>query len=135
MNLSAKFLESVCDINSFTYASGDWVELSEGDSATIYFQLVDRSKNKPDGLRYMPDDTSVLSVVIENIDNTKKITRSATQPFSADPSIWCVSIFATDALRGTATLRLTLTEGSVPTQVVTHAKIINAIRVKSATAL
>lgn len=137
MILSARFLESVCSVNSFDYA-GNTIEFTQGDVITVYFQLVDKSLDKkldPPFKRYMPNATSTLSVVVESIDDAKKITRSATQPFAtSDPSIWALRFLATDTIRGTCSMRLTLSEGTT-TVTVTHGLLLNAFRIQSVTAI
>lgn len=114
MILGARILVDVGNVNTFRYAQ--YAEFTEMESYTLYFQLVDLSKdteNKPLGRRYMPATGAVLSVVIDNIDDARKITKTATQPFINDPSIWSVNILDSDSLRaGTKALKLTLTEGT-----------------------
>lgn len=119
MLLSADFLKDVCGVNSFEYTHG--VEWTEGDALTLSFQLIDVSLDTapqgyfPPGRRYVPASGSTLTVVIENIDDAKKVTRAATQPYAQDGSVWQVQIFATDKIRGTPQIRLTLTEPSKTT--------------------
>lgn len=114
MLLSARILKDVCSVNSFEYDSqAQW---TVGDSTYLYFQLIDSSLDtslqghSPPGRRYVPADSSSLSVVLENIDDAKKITRSAVQPYANDGSIWRLTIYSTDVLRGAPQMRLTLTE-------------------------
>ena len=117
MLLSARVLDCVGSVNDFNYV--DQAEFSEGDSARIYFQLIDSAKDKavqqfkPAGRRYMPAVGATLSVDLDNIDDNKKVTRMAVQPFpTSDPSIWYVDVLATDSVRGTIALVLRLTEGA-----------------------
>lgn len=117
MLLSARMLQNVCDANTFDYVTE--VRFTEEDGPAVYFQLIDKQKDRADqgcfpaGRRYAPAAGATLSVVIDNLDDDIKITRAATQPYSNDPSIWRVQLLSTDPIRGTANLRLTLTEGSV----------------------
>lgn len=117
MILSARILQSVGGVNDFTYA--DQFEMVEGDTPLIYFQLIDAAKDravdafKPSGKRYVPASGATLSVVIDHIDDAKKITRAATQPFPGDPSIWTLQIMSVDNLRGTRSLKLMLSESGV----------------------
>lgn len=119
MLLSADFLKDVCDVNSFEYASN--MEWTENDVLTLTMQLMDASLDTasqgyfPPGRRYVPAAGSTLSVIIENIDDAKKITRLATQPYAQDGSVWQLQIFATDKIRGTPQIRLVLTEPSKTT--------------------
>lgn len=108
MNLGARFLENVADVNTWSYL--DNVELTEGDAGTVYIQLVDI--RSPDRRRYMPAAGAVLTCTVDSINDAKKVTRVATQPFAQDPSIWALSLLATDALRGTLNLKLHLAEGA-----------------------
>ena len=114
MKLSARALRDVQSVNSFRYANQ--IEYTEGDTLTVYFQLIDAGLDRADegynpaGRRFMPAAAAVLTVTIDSINSAKKITRTATQPFSQDPSIWGVSILSTDLIRGTSPLRLSLNE-------------------------
>lgn len=134
MVLSVRFLTNVGSVNDFAYGDG-FVEFTEGEAPELYFQLIDTNKDtaaegyKPAGRRYMPAAGSTLSVQIENINDAKKITRFATQPFATDPSIWKLQIFSTDLIRGTATIRLTLTEGVK----ISYGKLQAALRVQTRT--
>lgn len=129
MLLSARMLAGVGNVNVYEYV--DSVEFTQGDSTVIYFQLFDMSvsaKSDPHfdvGRRYIPVAGATLSITIENIDDAKKITRMATQPFAQDGSIWSISIASVDAVKGDATLRLTLTESAV----VTRGSVRSAIKV------
>ena len=115
--LSARILEHVENVNNFAYTPQ--LEFTEGDAGYLYLQLTDASKNRceegyrPAGVRYCPVAGSTLSVVIDNLDDDKKVTRTATQPFTGDASIWRISLLSTDPIRGTANLRLTLVESGV----------------------
>lgn len=114
MLLSAQMLKDVQSVNSFEPD----VQLSwtEGDVVDIYFRLIDLTLDRADqgfspaGRRYVPAAGATLSVSIENVDDAKKITRLATQPFANDGSIWKLSMLSTDTIRGTPQMRLTLTE-------------------------
>jgi hypothetical protein len=115
MLLSARLLDNFSSINNFDYANHiDW---TEGDTVTLYLQLIDLSKDKatdgfkPGGRRYIPTGTATLSVVLESIDSAKEVTRSATQDAN-DKSIWHIHILATDTIRGTSNIKLTLVEGT-----------------------
>ncbi len=114
MLLSARILTGVASVNVFTYT--DSARFTEGDTVDLYFQLVDmeveRDAYQAKGRRYIPADeaTPVVSVSFGSIDNAKKIARTAIQPFAGDSSIWKVSFLATDVVRGTMDMRITLTE-------------------------
>lgn len=115
MLLSARMLDNVANVNTFSYV--DQIEYYSGDPKVIYFQLIDASKNKsiagfnPSGMRYVPAAGATLSVEFVNIDDSKKTTKTATQPYSGDLSIWTVSLGALDTgVSGTVSIKLTLTE-------------------------
>jgi hypothetical protein len=117
VTLGARLLKSVVSVNSFGYATQ--VEASSGDAFTAYFQLIDKDQHKniegvfPEGLRYMPLTGASVLVDVNSIDDAKKFTRSATQPFAQDPSIWALSFMAADPLAGTVGLKIRLNESGV----------------------
>jgi hypothetical protein len=119
MLLSLRTLQSATSANDFSYA--DEAEWTAGDTFNWYFQLVDLSRDraidgfKPEGRRYMPAAGATLTVLFGNIDDAKKVTRAATQPYPLDPSIWRVSVLAADPIQGTIDATLTLSEGGVVT--------------------
>jgi hypothetical protein len=131
MLLSARMLKDVASVNSFE--SDTQLSWMEGDSVTIYFQLIDLTLDKvdqgfmPAGRRYVPASGATLSVVLENINDAKTLTRFASQPFVNDGSIWSVTILSTDLVRGTPQMRLTLTEGAK----VTRGLVKNVLKIHS----
>ncbi len=135
MLLSARFLNDVANVNSFEHA--DVAEFTEGDPASVYFQLIDASLDKvvdgyvPAGRRYVPAIGATLQCTVESLDDAKQIVRLATQPFSNDGSIWKLDFLSSDKIRGTANLRLKLTEGGV----IRTGVVKNAFRIQSATCL
>jgi hypothetical protein len=135
MLLSARFLTDCTGVNSYEYT--DVSESSQGDSADIYFQLIDMTVDKsldgfvPAGRRYIPASGAILQCAIENINDAIKITRYATNPFADDRSIWKISLLASDPIRGTSNLRLVLTEGTV----VRNGVVKNGIRIHPNTCL
>jgi hypothetical protein len=114
MLLSARFLADVSNVNSFHYTTSP--KMAEGDAGSLYFQLVDagRTCGDEDGegpmFRYAPPASSTLTVTFGAIDDEKKVTRLASQPFPLDPSIWMVSILSTDGLKGTVPVSMVLNE-------------------------
>lgn len=135
MLLSARFLNDVANVNSFEYA--DVAEFTEGDPAAVYIQLIDASLDKslegfvPAGRRYVPAVGATLQCTVESLDDSKQIVRMATQPFSSDGSVWKLDFLATDKIRGTANIRLKLTEGSV----VRNGLVKSGLRIHSLTCL
>lgn len=93
MKLSAKFLKNVANVNNFQYA--DQWEIAEGSAQTLYFQIIDQLK---EDLRYMSQATVIDSVTVTflDIDTEEEITKTASQPFADDKSIWMVSLSATE---------------------------------------
>lgn len=135
MLLSALMLKDVQSVNS--YEPDTELSWTEGDALDVNFQLIDISLDRgnqgfyPEGRRYVPAVGATLSCVIENIDDAKKVTRQAVQPFANDGSIWRLQILSSDAIRGTPQLRLTLTEGSK----VTRGLVRMALKIHPATNL
>ena len=89
MKLSAKFLKNVENVNSFQYVS-QW-DIAEGSAQRLYFQIVDKLK---EDLRYISQATVVDSVTVTflSIDDNSEITKTATQPFADDKSIWYIDL-------------------------------------------
>lgn len=116
MLLSARVLSDVASVNNFGY--GEVFEFTEGDTVSLYFQLIDASRDKdmrPAGRRYIPTAGATLQAVVHNLNSAKTITRFAVQPYAQDGSIWRLDLLATDVVRGTCSIKLTLSEGGVIT--------------------
>jgi hypothetical protein len=132
MLLSVRPLNNVVGVNDFE--SVDHLEFTEGDGPSLFFQLIDLSKDRseqgflPAGRRYMPATGATLQVTFDNLDDAKVVTKTATQPFSGDPSIWRVDLMSTDPVSGTVRAKFALTEGVVVRRAVLDA----ALRVRSA---
>lgn len=130
MLLNALFLQDVGDVNTFSYATD--LLVGEGDASVIYFQLIDASAFRPEkgfvpgGRRYMPANGATVTVTFGNVDDAKKVTRVASQPFVKDPSIWSVNILSTDAISaGSVDMKIVLNEsGTIHT-----GKVTNCIKV------
>ena len=132
MLLSARVLSGVTSVND--YCSAEYLEWTQGDTIDLYLQLTDLTKDRslagfsPAGRRYVPQVGATLQVRLDNIDDAVAVTRQASQPYpTQDPSIWRVSVAATDVIRGTCALALTLTEGVV----VTRGRVEAAARIHS----
>jgi hypothetical protein len=131
MLLSARILNDVANVNNFEYAQVG--QFTKGEASSVYFQLIDTTLDgalkgfEPSGRRYMPATGATLSVVVTSIDDAKRITRVATNPFPEDRSIWRLDFLSTDTIVGTASLQLTLTEGSV----VRKGLVKNALRIST----
>ena len=131
MLLSCRFLNKVADVNTFFYTNQ--LNFTQGDTPTIYLQIVDASVDLPsEGFnppyrRYMPQPGATLKITLDNLNTSKKVVRFATQPFPLDPSIWSFPILSTDQIVGTVSVLLQLTEGST----VTNGTMIGGIGVNS----
>jgi len=106
MKLSVKFLKNVANINTFQYAS-QW-NISEGSSQVLYFQFVDKLK---DDLRYMSQANIIneVSVIFLNIDEASEITKTATQAFPNDKSIWTITLDS-DEVPNSGAVKFSITE-------------------------
>src|SRR4029077_10570344 len=129
MLLSARLLNNVQTVNNFDTVSA--VEMTAGDQVTVYLQLVDASLDQdktPRGRRYVSASGALLTVVIQHLDDAKKLAKIATQAFpTTDPSIWSFVINSTDiSVRGTVDLVLQLQEGTV----VRNCRLQGAIRAR-----
>lgn len=135
MRLSCRILADVGGVNSFRTVESAFANV--GDPLTVYLQLVDESLDlasegfQPAGRRYCPPASTTLKVKTDSTDSTKKVDRSATQPFSNDSSVWKLELLSTDKVRGTIDLVLTLTE---PTRVLTGRRVAG-VRISDTSAL
>lgn len=117
MLLGARFLANVGSANSFNYMT-DPPQWTAGDTVDVYLQLIDQAQDlasqgyKPAGRRYMPAAGATLSATLTNVDDAIQLTsRPCVQVFpTSDPSIWRLSVLATDAIVGSTSLSLTLNE-------------------------
>jgi hypothetical protein len=122
MRLDILPLTDSCTVNDFVYSTR--IEATKGDSFDFTFQLLDMEKQleahgyNPPGLRYIPGDGSSLSVSVWNVDQAKRFTRQASNPFSQDISIWRVSFLPTDPLDSTVNMKIVLLDAitNPPTQ-------------------
>lgn len=120
-------LKDVQSVNSFE--TDNQLEWTESDALNIHFQLIDASLDldregyTPSGRRFVPAAGATLQVELQNVDDARRVTRLAVQPFAQDGSIWRLQILAADPCRGTPQLRLTLTEGSVVTTGIVKAAV------------
>jgi hypothetical protein len=114
--ITIRLLDDVQSVNSMELATE--VSTAAGDPLVVNLQLINHTRLSCDEnspvVRYIPAVGSTLTVVCENIDNSKRVTKIASQPFAQDGSIWRIDLTSQDTLkmRGTITLAYTLTEGS-----------------------
>ena len=129
MNLSARFLSNVANVNSFIYV--DRPTFTEGDTSDVYLQLIDKELDTPTFnyyppyRRFVPIAGSTLIVVLMSLDSTRVVTKAATQPFVGDSSIWKFSVTPSDRLRGSVNMRIQLNQGGI----ITNALIQPAINI------
>jgi len=114
MKLGLRIIDSASTLNSLKYLNQ--LSIETGETAVVRFQLVDLDTARQQNLlgdRYMPAAGATVEAVIQSVDSAGTVTKSATQPFPLDPSIWEFSLTSaeTEALGGT-NLRITLTGGS-----------------------
>jgi hypothetical protein len=131
MVLSLRPLSGFASINTFTF--NDAFFFSQGDTPTLYFQLVDTSVNSayagynPTGLAYHPPPTAILSITITSINQALSITRYATLVSANDTSIWSMALMPSDTLAGNMSVKMVLMDGST----VINGYAGNVIRVSS----
>lgn len=120
MLLSARILNQVTSVNAWQYA--DQAQWTAGDTVSLFIQLIDLTQDRavkgynPAGRRYMPASGATLNLTLANIDQSVQLSRAAVQAYpTSDPSIWRLSVLATDAIKGTCTIQLSLNEGGVIT--------------------
>lgn len=128
--LGCRFLLSLANVNS--YRPAERLTFYEGDSATIYLQLVDQNTGEaecgqPPFRRYVPAAGSALRVTLRNLDSAIQATKVATQPFPGDASIWSFAVIPSDQLRGTVSLGLDLLESGLHL----HSSVQPAISVRA----
>jgi len=113
MYLGARVLAAVSDKNNHEFAT-EWRH-RQLSADKLYVQLVDLEHNRagnPEGIRYMPTAPATMNVTLGSIDASLAKTYVATQPFAQDPSIWLVSVLATDDF-GEGDIEIELTEAGV----------------------
>lgn len=88
MHLSAHILENVANVNNYDVVNQ--ATLFEGQANSLYFQIVNKSK---DEIRYLSQTTSLaVSLVFPSIDDAEEFEVAAAMPFSDDKSIWKVDL-------------------------------------------
>ena len=117
MSLSARPLKDVCSVNR--YRTTDVWQMSVGDTAPLYLQLIDTTLDtsdegfKPAYRRHAAAVGATLQITFESLDSARTIVRMATLPYpNQDSSIWRITLLPTDKIRGTVQMRLKLVEGS-----------------------
>jgi len=110
MKLSVKFLKNVANVNCFQYVS-HW-DISEGSENTLYFKTIDKLK---EDIRYIPQGTvNAMEVTFLDIDSDAEIVKTATNPYSDDLSLWCVTLTAAQVVNSGA-VKFKLTQDGVET--------------------
>lgn len=108
MKIYIRALKNVDSVNAWNYQSQSHVYALQTN--TIYFQVV--NKDRGDYFRYMPSSDAACSIYFPNLDNAKKLTIPASQPFPQDPSIWMVTI-ASNQNVSTGNVVFNLTEAGI----------------------
>lgn len=117
MLLSGQILDNVAGVNDFEVVPE--ARFTEADPVFIYIRLCDLNKDKnsrPAGRRYIPATGATLQITIKSVDTAKTLVKTATNPYSGDTSIWRIQLTAADALKGTYSMQLALTEGASVTR-------------------
>jgi hypothetical protein len=108
MKFSVKFLKNVANVNTFQYTS-QW-NISEGYSHVLHFQITDKLK---DDLRYLSQATEMdVSVLFLSIDESTEITKTATQAFADDRSVWSITL-EYDEVPNPGAIKVMITEDGV----------------------
>lgn len=108
MKIYIRALKNVDSVNAWAYQAS--ASSYQGQSNDVYFQIV--NKDRGEYFRYMPASGATCSIFFPNLDNDKKITIQAVQPFPQDSSIWMVTI-ASNQNVSTGNVVFNLTENSI----------------------
>jgi len=126
--LAFRPLDLVSDVNHFRYTTE--IRIASGDAGYFYFQLYDPTLNRevngfiPGGLRYMPAAGTTVVATVLNLDSTKQFSRSMTQPYALDPSIWRLQYLATDPIEGTVALKFVVSESGKSSTIFLQSAIV-----------
>ena len=111
MKLSIRFLDNYSNAN--TYQPTDQITFAEGSTVTVYFELIDLSKNcygDPPGLLYIASSTPTLQLTVNNVANSLVLNKFPA--LVAGTPFWSMSFAVGEITGGTYSLTLKLTEGS-----------------------
>lgn len=113
MLLALELLDNVCNVNDFAEVPS--LTLVAGNPGTLYVRIVDQSRQQSSDpslfRRYIPASGASLTIQFTSIDSNNNISRTATNPFPGDTSIWSIPILPTDKITADS-LTATLVEGS-----------------------
>jgi hypothetical protein len=124
MRLGIQMIDTDGNVNRIKAAAQQYI--NQGDTATLYFQLVDLIS----GQRYVPSNVATVQVTIPRltvvgatISNTRttsdpSVSRAATKPFAGDWSIWSIPLSSLETS--------TLTSGGISVTVTDGASIMTA---------
>jgi hypothetical protein len=115
MRLGLVILSPFSTLNNLQHLNQ--ASVSQGDTADVYFQLVDMdtiSERFQRGIRYMPASGATMQVTMKSINDANTVAKAATMAFpSDDRSIWKFSLSAAETQKvAGVNLRIVLTEGS-----------------------
>jgi hypothetical protein len=114
MRLAFEILDDVNNVNSFKEVS-EYVMVS-GNPDILYVRLINLAQpldpsNTSLYNRYIPGVGATVTANFTSIDDSKSISRAATNPFPGDTSIFSIPILATDSIMPDS-LELTLVDGA-----------------------
>lgn len=114
MRLGFRVLDSSSLLNNLQYLNQRIIY--PGETTDIYVQLVDLNTvtdKSQWGTRWMPAVGATLSAKINSVNDLFTLSKTLTQPFAQDSSIWKFSLLATEtANMAGINMDLTLTEGA-----------------------
>lgn len=107
MRLDIKMLDPTSTLNDIEYINE--LEVYPGETTTVMFQIV----NKSNGIRYIPDSGAIVTVKLYSVNDVNNITKTATNPFVDDRSIWSFNLNAVETQKmAGVNMELTITEGT-----------------------
>lgn len=108
MKLGIQMLDGESTLNNLIQINQ--LELSPGETATAMFQLINATTKQ----RYMPSSGATMTARMVNSNGANTISKTPTQPFADDKSIWSFSLNTTDTAKlSGVNLEIVLTEGAV----------------------
>jgi len=107
MKLGIQMMDSDSTLNNLIELNQ--VELSPGETTTVMFQLINSVSNQ----RYIPATGATMTARMMSSNNANIISKSPTQPFVDDKSIWSFPLTSADTSKvAGVNLEITLTEGA-----------------------
>lgn len=111
MQLGIQLINSDSTLNNFQVIPE--AIIVPGSTATVRFQLIKLDPHNDNTHRYIPAAGASLQIKIYSVNTANIITKTATQPWSEDKSVWEFSLNTTETQKVSGVnLELTLTEGA-----------------------